>query len=1000
MTMPPTDLLHLREDLRDFKFAEAMNLLGWNRPATRAAQHLEVGGEPFQLKELARLGGAIIFEVTGGHDPATLPDEVTRQKVSGKVQELAREHVLVFVDAGRSQSHWFWVKRELKEGAKTLRPQPRTHTYVRGQPDDLFISKLAGLFVDIGELDESGNIQITEVASRLSRALDSEVVVKKFYNEFKDKRLDFAGAIEGIADERERAWYASVMLNRLMFVYFLQRKGFLGGGSLNEQQRRDYLAAHLNLSRQRGENRYYPEFLKALFFEAFAKPEAERDPAARTLTGQIPYLNGGLFLPHPIEKRWPQAFIPDHAFDGILELFGRYDWNLSDLDKHAGGLDPDVLGHIFEKYINQKGFGAYYTRPEITEYLCEQTVRRLVLEKINARKRPGEKPDTNLSDALTRADAGLTRVLLMQELPSLSLLDPACGSGAFLVAALKTLLDVYTTLIGRIHSFNDPSLNEWLRERQGQHPNANYNLKKQIITQNLYGVDLMEEAAEIAKLRLFLSLVSSAQTLDDLEPLPNIDFNLLTGNSLVGLLDVDESKYDSARSGSKGQAVLLGVGAVSYRDIVEKRRRDLANYRASAQMKMENLTALRDQIQADKEKAYETLNALLHKDFHDMKIKYEQATWDAASGKPGKSTKRDLTLADIEALKPFHWAYEFAEVMERGGFDAIIANPPWDVWQTDEKEFFQQHEGSIQKNKIRIEDWKKQQAELMKDPVLRDAWLEYASRYPHTSAYFKNAPQFSNNQSFVNGRNVGSKINLYSYFLEQSFRLLKDGGECGIVIPSGIYTDLGAKGLREMLFEQTSVTGLFAFENGSSQGVIFENVHRSFKFVVLSFRKGGHTAQFPAAFMRHDVKDLQDFPGGVGMDLSVEMVRRLSPDSLSVMEFKSELDAEIAEKMLKFPLLGEQLEGVWNLKLSSEFNMTTDAGLFKTSPGPGRLPLYEGKMIHQFRADFAAPRYWVDEQAGEKVFWGGGRMRGRNWIIRGIVSPSVQLGRIPTQGTS
>ena len=121
------------------------------------------------------------------------------------------------------------------------------------------------------------------------------------------------------------------MLNRLMFVYFLQRKGFLSSPGLNEEQRRDYLATHLKLSRQRRPGQFYPEFLKALFFEAFAKPEADRDPAARALTGQIPYLNGGLFLPHPIEERWPAIFIPDEAFDGILGLFGRYDWNLSGL---------------------------------------------------------------------------------------------------------------------------------------------------------------------------------------------------------------------------------------------------------------------------------------------------------------------------------------------------------------------------------------------------------------------------------------------------------------------------------------------------------------------------------------------------------------------------------------------------------------------------------------------------------------------------------------------
>ena len=972
-TIAPQQLKDLRQNLRDFNFAEVMNLLGWNRPSSRTARTITVDGETYSLRQIANLGGAQVLEVTGGADPSTLPVEATRRKLSDEARNIAGEHVLVFVNADRTQSHWFWVKRELKEGEKKARPQPRTHTFVKGQPDDLFISKLAGLFVDIGELNEDGDLTVTAVAQRLSRALDSEAVVKRFYTEFKDRRESFADAIQGIADERDKAWYASVMLNRLMFVYFLQRKGFLGSDSAGTGNR-EYLQTHLKHSRQRGPGQFYPEFLKALFFEAFAKPEADRDAAARQLTGQIPYLNGGLFLPHPIEERWPAIFIPDEAFDGILGLFGRYDWNLSDLDKHAGGLDPDVLGHIFEKYINQKGFGAYYTRPEITEYLCEQTVRRLVLERINARKPAGARPDTNLSDALTRADADLTRALLLTELPSLSLLDPACGSGAFLVAALKTLLDVYTTLVGRIHSFNDPTLNDWLKERQGTHPNANYNLKKKIITENLYGVDLMPEAAEIAKLRLFLSLVSSAQTLDDLEPLPNIDFNLLTGNSLVGLLDVNEAAYNSTKGGGRGQAVLLGVGEVSYSSIVEKRRRDLEKYRNAAALGIKNLTKLRDEIQAAKEQAYVTLDTLLHKNFHDLGIKYEQATWDDAKGKEGKPVKRKLELADITALKPFHWAFEFAEVMGRGGFDAIIANPPWDVWQTNEKEFFQQYESSIQKKKIRIEDWKKQQAELMKDLTLQEAWLEYASIYPHTSAYFKNSPQFSHNISYVNGKNVGSKINLYTYFLEQCFRLLKDGGRCGIIVPTGLYNDLGSKGLREMLFNKTKIGSIYALSN---ERFLFEGVDHRFKFAILDFLKGGVTESFNAAF-RFDPRvavskeQLRDFFQNENQHttIDIELVRRLSPDSLGIMEFKTELDAHIAEKLLLHPMLGEKINGIWNCKLSTGFNMTTDSHLFQNQSQNDRLPLYEGKMIHQYNHAWGRPKYWINESQGRQALIG------------------------------
>ena len=116
--------------------------------------------------------------------------------------------------------------------------------------------------------------------------------------------------------------------------------------------------------------------------------------------------------------------------------------------------------------------------------------------------------------------------------------------------------------------------------------------------------------------------------------------------------------------------------------------------------------------------------------------------------------------------------------------------------------------------------------------------------------------------------------------------------------------------------------------------------------------------------MRLDVEDLARFPAQGGLEINIDLIKRLSPDSLSVMEFKSELDVRIAEKMLEHPLLGERLTGTWNLELGREFHMTDDSGLFKTSSGKGRVPLYEGKMIWQFDHRLAAARYWVEEKAG------------------------------------
>ena len=192
-----------------------------------------------------------------------------------------------------------------------------------------------------------------------------------------------------------------------------------------------------------------------------------------------------------------------------------------------------------------------------------------------------------------------------------------------------------------------------------------------------------------------------------------------------------------------------------------------------------------------------------------------------------------------------------------------------------------------------IKEFEKEQAKLLKDPDIRAAWLKYLSGYPHVSAFFRSAAQYKNQISIVDGKKAGSDINLYKLFTEQCFNLLRSGGYCGIVIPSGIYTDLGTKQLREMLFGQTTVTGLFCIEN---RRFVFEGVDCRFKFVVMSFRKSGSIESFPAAFMRHDVAELERFPHEGAIEISVPLVRRLAPESLSVMEFKDPTDVRLPRR--------------------------------------------------------------------------------------------------------
>src|ERR1019366_1598971 len=243
------------------------------------------------------------------------------------------------------------------------------------------------------------------------------------------------------------------------------------------------------------------------------------------------------------------------------------------------------------------------------------------------------------------------------------------------------------------------------------------------------------------------------------------------------------------------------------------------------------------------------------------------------------------------------------------------------------------------------------------------AWLEYLSTFPTQSGLFRSALQYTHQISTFNDQKTGTDINLYKVFTEQCYNLLCSGGLCGIILPGRIYTDLGTKGLREMLIGQTEITGMFGFENRRG---IFEDVHRSYKFVVLTFKKGGETQHFPAVFMRQDDNELEHFPSQESLKLLVELIHRLSPNSLSIMEFNNLIDILIVEKISKHPFLGDKTDDTWKLELSREFDMTNDSNLFEGVQGSTSLPLYEGKMMHQFTHQRRGPRYWIDAGTGRK----------------------------------
>lgn len=762
--------------LGEFKLEKLFNELGWDRAGLHA-QEVKITGETFTLTKLAQKRGVVVF-LCSPDTNGNIPPRPTLLKIEKEAIKLSHEHLLIFTDAAQTTLTWLWVSRSPGQPIAT-----RTHTWHKGTSGEALRQKLEHI---VFSLDEEESLTLTLTTQRLRDAFDRDRVTKRFYERFSSEHKAFAAFIEGIGDIAKRDWYASLMLNRLMFVYFIQRKGFLDGNI-------DYLTDRLNEVQARAGrgqfHSFYRLFLRRLFHEGLGKNKP-RGAEMDALLGDIPYLNGGLFAVHELEEENPDIDIPDEAFQALFAFFGAYDWHLDDRPLSSGSeINPDVLGYIFEKYINQKQMGAYYTKEDITEYISKNTVVPHLLEHTRARCKVAFEGDTsvwtllkndpgryiypamktgvvdtsgntvpetalpdfvqkgmhdpkarmferryNLGEALFHTATGergtlptetwreyverRTRCLslgeklangevrsiddlitfnldirqFMQDVidtctgPDLlravwqaivgrvperanekfrhgiTILDPTCGSGAFLFAALNVLEPLYEACLDRMEGFVEDARKlgkpieadfSKVLDEVGRHPSRRYFIYKSIILHNLFGVDIMAEAVEICKLRLFLKLVSQVDGGRDLEPLPDIDFNIRCGNTLVGY--ATEAQFDAANTLASDQA---------HRAEIKASTADLADLfeRFREQQTVHGGKVTSD----DKRKLREKLIGLsLELD------RYVAHDYGIAPG-----NARDFN-AWRESHQPFHWFAEFYGVMRDGGFDVVIGNPPF-----------------------------------------------------------------------------------------------------------------------------------------------------------------------------------------------------------------------------------------------------------------------------------------------------------------------------------
>ena len=335
--------------------------LGWSRASDNRV--LDVGEQTFHFEAFAQQAGVMAYACRV-ENVAEL-DYRTRNEIERVAAPVFPSHLFVFFDDEGMTLQW--SRRELGQPRQLRSVGPFSRKTSSFEP---ILQKLDVLVYDI----ESENIGATDVDARLKQAFNVEPVTKAFYKQFEAEYKDFLAAVSGLAKELESE-FASLMLNRLMFLYFMQRKGFLLG-------QKDYLLEKFEDKSARANKKtdYLHGFLAPLFFEVLSVKNAGRKREHLLVFGEVIYLNGGLFSRRDWESS--KVAIPDEAFEKIFAFFGKWQWQLDERPTKAGNeINPDVLGYVFEKFINQRQMGAYYTKEDITGYISKNTILPFLFEK-------------------------------------------------------------------------------------------------------------------------------------------------------------------------------------------------------------------------------------------------------------------------------------------------------------------------------------------------------------------------------------------------------------------------------------------------------------------------------------------------------------------------------------------------------------------------------------------------------------------------------------------
>jgi hypothetical protein len=585
---------------------------------------------------------------------------------------------------------------------------------------------------------------------------------------------------------------------------------------------------------------------------------------------------------------------------GVEQLGGVYE-RLLDVDPPSSHQPvPRLVVRTARHSERRKATGSFYTPRSLTEFLVRRTLAPLV------------------------HDASAAKIL------ELRVLDPAMGSGAFLVAACRYLAAAYESALLRDGEVNG----EEIGERDRAH------FRRMVAQRCLYGVDLNPTAVQLGRLSLWLATLSADR------PLTFLDHRLRAGNSLIGAGVADLAR-DPRRSRRRTDALPLFDDSVRE----DRVRSAIGTREAIAREPDDTVSQVREKEHA--------LQRLMSPDGSLARWKEACNLWCAAwfgdaGRRPGiaalvdvvfdrgglpahvAAPRREEARAIAERERFFHWTLEFPEVfhapdgafIDGAGFDAVIGNPPWEMLRGD-------HGGDTDRQSAR-----------------RGAVS--VTRFTRGSGIYR-----------LQG---SGHANLYQLFLERMLALLRRGGRLGAIVPWGLACDQGAARLRRRLLDAAAIDTMISFENRKA---VFP-IHRGLKFLLLSATSGTAVAgsTLPCRFGVRHVDDLERAPElGTDADTIVvprSLIERTDPVALSFPDVRGHSDVEILARIaFTVPAMGDP-DG-WNVHFGRELNATDDRHHFQSRGGLATLPIVEGKQVSPFTVDTAAATRFIREERAARL---------------------------------